>query len=209
MATEGCRVEVAKPLYDRSDRYLGDKAGDRVVKPDFEGAIHAAHGGFLRSFAVEVMGYDHAEYRAAKARIREAVTGKGTCCLEHLAHDRAKKAEHDRDFGRALARLGRRAIDKAQGLPRHPPAPTQPAAAPRPPDPPVAVPPGEVLLPRPRLPALSTPIPPETTMLLHPARPRPAAEQRAPEPLPDVPRATPEQRPRAATFLLRRIGLRR
>lgn len=62
--------------------------------------------------------YDHAEYSAAKVLPREAIIGKGTCCLEHLAHEQVKTAEHNRDLGRALSRLGRQAIDRVQGLPR-------------------------------------------------------------------------------------------
>jgi len=89
MAAEGCQVAITKPLHDRSSYYLVQDAGDAVIKPDFEGAIHAANGSFLRSFAVEVMGYDHPEYRAAKARVKAAITSKPVHFLEHLAHDPA------------------------------------------------------------------------------------------------------------------------
>ncbi len=65
IAAEGCQVALTKPLDDRSSYYLGPNAGDAMIKPDFEGAIHAANGSFLRSFAVEVMGCDRPEYRAA------------------------------------------------------------------------------------------------------------------------------------------------
>ncbi len=95
MAAQRCHVAITKPLHDRSAYYLGQEARDAVIKPDFEGTIHAAGGGFLRSFAVEVMGYDHPEYRAVKARVKTAITGKRVHYLEHLAHGPAKMAEHD------------------------------------------------------------------------------------------------------------------
>jgi len=147
MTEEGCQVALTKPLHDRSGYYLGQEAGDAVVKPDFEGTIHAAGGGFLRSFAVEVMGYDHPEYRAVKARVRAAITGKRVHYLEHLAHDPASLEEHDRTFRSSLAHLGERAISKARDMPARltPPivSPLSLAAAraiPNRPDQPLAVP---------------------------------------------------------------------
>jgi len=126
MAAQGCHVAITKPLHDRSAYYLGQDAGEAVIKPDFEGTIHAAGGGFLRSFAVEVMGYDRPEYRAAKARVRAAVIGKRVHYLEHLAHDPAKMAEHDRAFRSSLTQLGQRAISKARDVPALPSAPICP-----------------------------------------------------------------------------------
>ena len=130
MAAQGCQVALTKPLHDRSGYYLGQEAGDAVVKPDFEGTIHAAGGGFLRSFAVEVMGYDRPEYRAAKARMRAAITGKRVHYLEHLAHDPAKMREHDRAFGLSLKQLGERAISKAREMPARPALPIPPTLPP-------------------------------------------------------------------------------
>lgn len=137
MAAEGCQVAITKPLHDRSSYYLGRDAGDAVIKPDFEGAIHAANGSFLRSFAVEVMGYDRPEYCAVKARVKAAITGKRVFYLEHLAHDPARVEEHDRAFRSSLTQLGRRAISKARDVPALPAAPIRPtpllSAAPAPP----------------------------------------------------------------------------
>jgi hypothetical protein len=130
MATRGCQVALTKPLHDRSGYYLGQEAGDAVVKPDFEGTIHAAGGGFLRSFAVEVMGYDRPEYRAAKARVKAAITGKRVHFLEHLAHDPAVMEEHDRAFRSSLAQLGERAVSKARDMPARPMPPTLPTLSP-------------------------------------------------------------------------------
>ncbi len=131
MTEEGCQVALTKPLHDRSGYYLGQEAGDAVVKPDFEGTIHAAGGGFLRSFAVEVMGYDHPEYRAVKARVKAAITGRRVHYLEHLAHDPARLEEHDRAFRSSLAQFGRRAISKARDMPARlaPPVVSGPAPA--------------------------------------------------------------------------------
>lgn len=129
MAAQSCRVELTKPLYDRSEYFLGAEAGDRVIKPDFEGIIRTAKGDFLRSFAVEVMGYDDAEYRATKAQVREAITGKRTFYLEHLAHDPAHQDEHDYDFRRVLKKLGDLATVKANALPAHHAAPIPSRAA--------------------------------------------------------------------------------
>jgi len=42
-----------------------------VVKPDFEGKVFAADGRFIRSFVVEVMGFDQAVYRAKKQHLKE------------------------------------------------------------------------------------------------------------------------------------------
>ena len=123
MAAKGCQVAIAKPLHDRSGYYLGQEAGDAVVKPDFEGAVHAADGSFLRSFAVELMGYDHPEYRAVKVRVRAAITGKRVHFLEHLAHDPARLEEHDHTFRSSLTRFGRRAISKARDVPALPVTP--------------------------------------------------------------------------------------
>jgi len=41
------------------------------VKPDFEGKVFAADGRFVRSFVVEVMGFDQAVYRAKKQHLKE------------------------------------------------------------------------------------------------------------------------------------------
>ncbi len=82
MATQGCQVAITKPLHDRFSYYLGRDAGDAVIKPKFEGLIHTTNRSFLLSFAVEVMGYDHPEYRAAKARVKATITGKRVHFLE-------------------------------------------------------------------------------------------------------------------------------
>jgi len=50
MAEQGYAVGITKPLYDRAKHYFGDKDPDQVVKPDFEGTVHAVAGHrFLRS----------------------------------------------------------------------------------------------------------------------------------------------------------------
>ena len=147
MAAKGCQTAITKPLHDRSGYYLDRDADDAVTKQHFEGAIHAANGGFLRSFAVEVMGYDHPEYRAAKARVTATITGKRVHYLEHLAHDPAGMEEHDRAFRSSLAQLGERAVSKARYMPARPMLPTLPTlspvaarAIPNHPDQPLAVP---------------------------------------------------------------------
>ncbi len=195
MTEEGCQVAFTKPLHDRSGYYLGQEVGDAVVKPDFEGTIHAAGGGFLRSFAVEVMGYDHPEYRAVKARVRAAITGKRVHFLEHLAHDPASLEEHDRAFRPSLTQLGQRAISKVRDMPAHltpPILPTlSPAAAraiPNHPDQPLAVPraftqatsspaPGSRLAPMPGQPGLA-----QAADVLPPIRLVPPATAMVPDP---------------------------
>jgi len=42
-----------------------------VVKPDFEGKVFAADGRFVRSFMVEIMGFDQAVYRDKKQQLKE------------------------------------------------------------------------------------------------------------------------------------------
>jgi len=150
-----------------------------VVKPDFEGAIHAANVSFLRSFAVEVMGYDHPEYRAVKARVKAAITGKRVHFLEHLAHDPARMEEHDRVFRSSLTQLGKRAISKARYVPALPAAPIRPTplpsatpALPSHPDQPLAVP--RALTQTARSPA------PGSRLTFTPAQPGPAAGCRCP-----------------------------
>jgi len=221
MATQGCHVELTKPLHDRSEHYLGAEAGDRVIKPDFEGTIHAAQGGFLRSFAVEVMGYDHAEYRATKARVREAITGKRTFYLEHLAHDPVRMEEHDRAFRSSLAQLGKRAISKARDMPARltPPIfPILPLAAaratPNHPDQPLAVP-RAVTQAAPSSPASGSRLAPA------PVQPGPARTADALPPIRLVPPAAavvpnpgqvagpPSRRSWLGQRLLHRLGLRR
>jgi hypothetical protein len=173
MAAESCQVALTKPLHDRSVYYLGRDAGDAVIKPDFEGAIHAADGRFLRSFAVEVMSYDHPEYRAAKARVEAAITGKRVHFLEHLAHDLARMEEHDLAFRSSLTQLGRRAISKARDVPALPAAPIRPTL------PPAAIPalldrPVQPLaVPRALMPTASSPAP-ACRPTLTPGQPGPA-----------------------------------
>jgi len=64
MAEGGYAVGITKPLYDRAKHYFGDKDPDQVVKPDFEGTVHAADGHrFLRTFVTETMGFDTPDYK--------------------------------------------------------------------------------------------------------------------------------------------------
>ncbi len=186
MAAEGCQVAIAKPLYDRSGYYLGQEAGDAVIKPDFEGAIQAANGGFLRSFAVEVMGYDHPEYRAGKVRVKAAITGKRVHFLEHLAHDPARMEEHDRTFRSSLTQLGRRAISKARDVPALPAAPIRPTlmptATPAMPNRPIQ----PLAVPRTLMPMANSPAPARCPTLT-PGQPEPARAAAAPLPLRPVP----------------------
>ena len=121
MAGQGHRVEITKPLYDRSDYYLGRAEPGRVVKPDFEGTIHTAAGAWVRSFAAECKGFDHAEYRAIKAWLKSVIQAKRTYYLDHLAYDPRHTAEHDMNFARDLARLGGWAINKTLNKAAHPP----------------------------------------------------------------------------------------
>ena len=72
MAEQGYAVGITKPLYDRAKYYFGSEKPDQVVKPDFEGTVHAVAGHrFLRSFVVETMGFDTADYQANKDRLRQ------------------------------------------------------------------------------------------------------------------------------------------
>lgn len=114
MATQGCTVEVTKPLYDRSLYYCVREEADMMVKPDFEGRIRAADGQFVRSFVVEVIGYDHAAYRRTKDRLRTIFRNKRMQLIEHAAHDGVALAEGDRSFKRDLKRLGDQAIERAR-----------------------------------------------------------------------------------------------
>ncbi len=96
MAEQGYAVEVTKPLYDRAKYYFGNEEPDQVVKPDFEGTVHAVAGHrFLRTFVTETMGLDTPEYWARKARLKQILTRKPGCYLEHVAHGGAAQAGHD------------------------------------------------------------------------------------------------------------------
>jgi len=123
MAEQGCAVGITKPLYDRARHYFGDKEPDQVVKPDFEGTVHAVAGHrFLRTFVVETVGFDTAEYRARKARLKQIPAGKPGCYLEHVAHGGGAQAGNDVRFRKDLLAFGKLVIqaDKrktAQGYP--------------------------------------------------------------------------------------------
>lgn len=130
MAGQGCAVEIEKPLHDRSRYYTGREEADGVVKPDFEGTVRTATGVFLRSFVIEVKGFDHAEYRRAKARLERAVRDKRVHYVEHLAHGGVPEAEGDLRLRRDLVRLGRWAAAKAAA----PPSPASVAPPPTRPD---------------------------------------------------------------------------
>ena len=108
MAEEGYAVGITKPLYDRAEYYFGDKEPDQVVKPDFEGTVHAAEGQrFLRTFVAETMGFDTDNYRANKARLKQILTGKPGYYLEHVAHGGAAQAGNDVRFHKDLLAFGR------------------------------------------------------------------------------------------------------
>jgi len=108
MAEQGYAVGITKPLYDRAKHYFGDKDPDQVVKPDFEGTVHAIAGHrFLRTFVVETMGLDTIEYRARKVRLKQILTGKPGCYLEHVAHDAAAQAGNDVQFRKDLLAFGK------------------------------------------------------------------------------------------------------
>jgi len=141
MAGQGYRVELTKPLYDRSRHYLGREEGDVVVKPDFEGKVFAGDGRFVQMLVAETMGFDHAGYRASKLRLRDAVRNKPTRYLEHRAHDRRTQEADDRQFRRDLHEFGSAIIteekDRVSGTPPAPVSapPASPPARPQP-DPP-------------------------------------------------------------------------
>ena len=112
MAEQGYAVEITKPLYDRAAYYFGADEPDQVVKPDFEGTIHAAAGHrFLRTFVVETMGYSTLEYMAKKTRLKQILARKPGQYLEHQAHDAAAQADNDLRFRRDLLAFGQRVID--------------------------------------------------------------------------------------------------
>jgi len=111
MAEQGYAVGITKPLYDRAKYYFGDKDPDQAVKPDFEGTVHAVAGHrFLRSFVTETMGFDTAEYRARKVRLKQILTGKPGCYLEHVAHGGAAQDGNDVQFRKDLLAFGKRVM---------------------------------------------------------------------------------------------------
>lgn len=122
MAAQGYAVEITKPFYDRSRYYVGQEAADLVVKPDFEGVIRSDAGAFVRSFVVEVMGYDHGEYRVRKDRLKKVVLDKRVGYIEHLAHDEAASTRNDRKLVLDLAEFGKRSIESFKTKPSGPPA---------------------------------------------------------------------------------------
>ncbi len=108
MAEQGYAVGITKPLHDRAKYYFGDKDPDQVVKPDFEGTVHAIAGHrFLRTFVVETLGFDTIEYRARKVRLKQILTGKPGCYLEHAAHGGAAQAGNDVQFRKDLLAFGK------------------------------------------------------------------------------------------------------
>ena len=111
MAEQGYAVGIAKPLYDRAKYYFGDKDPDQVVKPDFEGTVHAVAGHrFLRSFVTETMGFDTPEYRAKKLRLKQILAGKPGHYLEHVAYGGAAQAGRDVQFRKDLFAFGKLVI---------------------------------------------------------------------------------------------------
>jgi len=111
MAEQGYAVGITKPLYDRAKYYFGDKDPDQVVKPDFEGTVHAIAGRrFLRSFVVETMGIDTAEYHGRKIRLKQILTRKPGCYLEHVAHGGAAQDGNDAQFRKDLLAFGNRVM---------------------------------------------------------------------------------------------------
>ena len=111
MAQQGYAVGITKPLYDRAEYYFGDKEPDQVVKPDFEGTVHAmARHRFVRSFVAETLGFDTAEYNANKDRLRQILTRKPGFYLEHVAHGGTAQADHDARFRKDLFAFGKLVI---------------------------------------------------------------------------------------------------
>ena len=108
MAEQGYAVGITKPLYDRAKYYFGDKEPDQVVKPDFEGTVHAMAGyRFVRSFVAETMGIDTLEYEARKARLKQVLTRRPGFYLEHVAHGGAAQAACDARFRKDLFAFGK------------------------------------------------------------------------------------------------------
>lgn len=119
MAEHGYAVEITKPLCDRSRYHFGERDADQVVKPDFEGTIHAVdRHKFIRSLVVETMGIDTADYRAKKKRLKEILTSKPGRYLEHQAYDGAMQADNDQRFRQDLFEFGTRLMGRQ---PRRPP----------------------------------------------------------------------------------------
>lgn len=116
MARENLHVRIVKPLYDRSEYYTGREEPELVVKPDFEGTIRTPSGTFIRSFVVEVMGFNDDEYLKRKERLERIVKGKGTWWIEHPAHRGILESEGDTSLGRGLTQLGRWAARRANEL---------------------------------------------------------------------------------------------
>ena len=107
MAGQRYAIGITKPLFDRARYYFGDKEPDQVVKPDFEGTVHAMAGQrFLRSFVIETMGIDTDEYRANKVRLRQILTRKPGFYLEHVAYGGAEQAGRDARFRKDLFAFG-------------------------------------------------------------------------------------------------------
>lgn len=78
-----------------------------MVKPDFEGTVHAIDGQrFLRSFVIETMGIDTDEYRANKVRLKQILMRKPGFYLEHVAHGGAEQAGRDARFRKDLFAFG-------------------------------------------------------------------------------------------------------
>jgi len=79
-----------------------------VVKPDFEGTVHAiARHRFLRTFVIETIGFDTSEYQARKVCRKQILTGKLGCYLEHVAHGGVAQASNDVQFRKELLAFGR------------------------------------------------------------------------------------------------------
>ena len=188
MTGQHLHVYIEKPLYDLSKYYTGLEEPEVVVKPDFRGVIQTSSGAFIRSFVVEVMGFDHDEYVKQKKRLKGIVKGKDAWWIEHPAHRGIPEAEGDTSLRQDLLRLGQWAAAEANTL-RPPPAP--PLPNPTPPDPPL-------LDPTPPDPLPLDPTPPDP---LPPDPPSPDPTPLAPPlpnptpPAPPLPNPTPPDPP--------------
>jgi len=56
------------------------------------------------------MGFDTAEYRARKVRLKQILTGKPGCYLEHVAHGGAAQDGNDVQFRKDLLAFGKRVM---------------------------------------------------------------------------------------------------
>ncbi len=101
-----------------------------MVKPDFEGTVHAMAGHcFLRSFVTETMGFCTLEYKTKKDRLKQILRRKPGFYLEHVAHGGAAQADCDARFRKDLFAFGRLVMQADKRKTAQPPRAAIPAVA--------------------------------------------------------------------------------